>query len=143
MYGQGEHEEGQDAKPLQRGSGGSGSGRCGAPRLQTQDSSRQDRAEIQEGIEEIRGPPVHVPRIVGRESGEEFNRGECPGIGQALPQMFESEVLPYVGALDQKPGKVILEIHADPRRKAHDKAQREPQDAPSPEYSPVVPEPKP
>ena len=64
-------------------------------------------------------------------------------MGQAVPQMCKSEVLPYVSVTDHEPGKVILEIHDDPRGKAHDKAQGEPQHARTPEYPPVVPEPEP
>src|SRR2546426_4524273 len=48
-----------------------------------------------------------------------------------------------VGAIDHEPGKVILRIDNDPRRKADSKAQREPQHARSPKLSLVIPEPKP
>src|SRR5207245_11396727 len=71
---------------------------------------------------------------------------EWPGMGQVVPQVRESEVLPHfgaVGAIDHEPGKVILRIDNDPRRKADSKAQREPQHAWSPKLSLVIPEPKP
>src|SRR5207245_6213000 len=64
-------------------------------------------------------------------------------MGQALPQMRESEVLPHSGALDHEPGKVSLRIEDDPGSKAPEKAQRDPQHAWLPKPPLVVPEPKP
>src|SRR5207302_6459065 len=72
-----------------------------------------------------------------------FNGGESQGMGQAIPQMCESEVLPHVAAMDHKPVKVSLEIHEDPGGKAQEKAQSEPQHARSPKPPLVVPDPKP
>ena len=57
--------------------------------------------------------------------------------------MCESEVLPYAFVIDHEPGKVSLEIHDDPRGKAHDKADGEPCEARLPEHARVVPEPEP
>src|SRR3989441_7251602 len=48
-------------------------------------------------------------------------------MGQANPQMVESEVLPHVSTADHEAGKVSLRIDDNPGRKARDKAQREPQ----------------
>src|SRR5437899_10865816 len=64
-------------------------------------------------------------------------------MGQALPQMRESEVLPHSGALDHEPGKVSLRIEDDPGGKAPEKAQRDPQHAGLPKLPLVEPEPKP
>ena len=64
-------------------------------------------------------------------------------MGQAVPQMGESEVLPHVHVMDHEPGKVSRYIDDDPGGKAHEKAQREAQKAPSPKHLSVVPEPKP
>ena len=64
-------------------------------------------------------------------------------MGQAVPQMCESEVLPHILVIDHEPGKVSLHIDDDPGGKAHKKAQREPQHAQLPAHPFVVPEPKP
>ena len=63
-------------------------------------------------------------------------------MGQAIPQVGESEVLPHVLVIDHEPGKVYLEIHDDPWGKAHEKTQREPQHARAPKHPWVAPEPK-
>src|SRR5207247_5808990 len=86
---------------------------------------------------------VQIPRIVRCNRAEKLNRGECPGIGQALPQIGEPEVLPDVSAMNDEPGKVGLHINNDPGGKAHEKAQREPREMRSPKLSLVIPEPKP
>ena len=64
-------------------------------------------------------------------------------MGQPLPQMVESEVLPHILTIDHESGKVSLHVYEDPGGRAHDKAQSQPQDAHSPEPPCVVPEPKP
>ena len=64
-------------------------------------------------------------------------------MGQAVPHVVESKVLPHVLAMDHEAGKVSLHIEDDPGGKAHEKAQREPQHMRSPERPLVVPEPKP
>ena len=47
-------------------------------------------------------------------------------MGQALPQMCESEVLPHGLVMDHEPGKVRLHIEEEPGGKAREKAQPEP-----------------
>src|SRR5437899_3842777 len=64
-------------------------------------------------------------------------------MGQAIPKMFESEVLPHVFAMDHEPGKVSLYIDDDPGGKAHEEAQSETCEARSPEHARVLPEPNP
>src|SRR5439155_26632752 len=64
-------------------------------------------------------------------------------MGQAVPQMGESEVLPDVHVMDHEPGKVSRYIDDDPGGKAHEKAQRDAQKAPSPNHLSAVLEPTP
>src|SRR5207245_2382105 len=47
-------------------------------------------------------------------------------MGQAIPKMFESEVLPHVFAMDHEPGKVSLYIDDDAGGKAHEEHERFP-----------------
>src|SRR5207245_7993567 len=96
---------------------------------------------IQEGVEQVHGPPVPIPKIFECNRAEELNRGEIPRMGQALPQIGESEVLPHGLVSDHEPGKVSLHIKEDPGGKAHNKAQRA-QYARSPKPPLVVPDPK-
>src|SRR5207237_9203790 len=111
--------DGTNAKERERKSGGpppaiAGSGWWRENRLQPQDTSGQEGAQIQEGVKHVHGPSVQIPRIVGRNRAQEFNRGESPRMGQALPQIGESEMLPHILALDDEPGKVSLHIDDDP-----------------------------